>query len=262
MFFYKVYKMRFSNLKKGIIFFLITINLTSIKAQEDISIIRYKKKSNTIVDPKKENTTAVIFVKKIMNEMKKVEYTLVFNKDTSVFFDYSNMGLEKDENSLVVEFSKTLGGGEGIYYVNRKTNKTFHEREFESELYLVEQDKISNWTLTQEKKKIGNYNCFKATKNDTFVGSSGNIITIKIIAWYTPEIPFSYGPIKYNGLPGLILELENDKVIFYVSKIELNKKDSKEKVLQPKKGIKITQSKYDSIIMGLAKDFNKKHKRN
>jgi len=259
--FFEIIKNKNKYMRKVFIIFCLLFNL-SVFSQEEISIIIYKKKSNTIIDAKKENTNAGIFVKKMAKEMENVEYTLKFNKNSAVFFETSKMNLEKDENSLVIEFSKTLGGGNGIYYVNRKTNKTFHEREFESELYLVEQDKISNWTLTQEKKKIGNYNCFKATKNDTFVGSSGNLITIKIIAWYTPEIPFSYGPIKYNGLPGLILELENDKVIFYASKIELHKKDSKEKVLQPKKGIKITQSRYDSIIMGLAKDFNKKYKRN
>jgi GLPGLI family protein len=259
--FFEIIENKNKYMRKIFIIFCLLFNL-SVFSQEEISIIIYKKKSNTIIDAKKENTNAGIFVKKMAKEMENVEYTLKFNKNSAVFFETSKMNLEKDENSLVVEFSKTLGGGNGIYYVNRKTNKTFHEREFESELYLVEQDKISNWTLTQEKKKIGNYNCFKATKNDTFVGSSGNLITIKIIAWYTPEIPFSYGPIKYNGLPGLILELENDKVIFYASKIELHKKDSKEKVLQPKKGIKITQSRYDSIIKGLAKDFNKKYKRN
>lgn len=248
-------------MKKIFILFFLILSF-SIFSQEETSIIVYKKKSSTLIDAKNENTNAVVFVKKMAKEMEKLEYTLKFNNNSSVFFETSKMNLDKDEISMVSKLSKNLGGGNGVYYVNRKTNKTFHEREFESDLYLVEQDKISNWTLTQEKKKIGNYNCYKATKNDSFVGSSGNIITVKIIAWYTLEIPYSFGPIKYNGLPGLILELENDKAIFYVSKIELRKKESKEKVLQPKNGIKITQSKHDSIIMGLAKDFNKKYKRN
>lgn len=247
---------------KKIFILLFLILSLSVKSQENISIIVYKKKSNTLIDDKKGNTNAVVFVKKMAKEMEKLEYTLTFNNNSSVFFETSKLNIENEGNSMVSKLSKNLGGGNGVYYVDKKSNKTFHEREFESDLYLVEQDKISNWTIAQEKKKIGNFNCYKATKNDTFVGSSGNIITVKISAWYTPEIPFSYGPIKYNGLPGLILELENDKAIFYASKIELHKKDSKEKVLQPKKGIKITQSKHDSIILGLAKDFNKKYKRN
>lgn len=252
--------MKFTHNNILIIFFL--FNIIKVNAQEDISEIIYKKKSSTKIDPKKENTRAAIFVKEIAKEMNNVEYTLRFNNYSSVFFENSKMNLDKDENSLVIEFSRTLGGGGGIYFVDRKLNKTYHEHEFESDLYLIEQDNFANWTLTQKKKTIGAYTCYKAFKNNTFVGSSGNDVTIKIIAWYTPEIPYSYGPIKYNGLPGLILELQNEKAIFYASKIELHKKNYKGSILQPKKGIKITQNKYDSIIKGLAKDFRKRYRRN
>jgi GLPGLI family protein len=178
--FFEIIENKNKYMRKIFIIFCLLFNL-SVFSQEEISIIIYKKKSNTIIDAKKENTNAGIFVKKMAKEMENVEYTLKFNKNSAVFFETSKMNLEKDENSLVVEFSKTLGGGNGIYYVNRKTNKTFHEREFESELYLVEQDKISNWTLTQEKKKIGNMcneNLFKVgSKNliQKYIPSSKSI---------------------------------------------------------------------------------------
>jgi len=139
--FFEIIKNKNKYMRKVFIIFCLLFNL-SVFSQEEISIIIYKKKSNTIIDAKKENTNAGIFVKKMAKKMENVEYTLKFNKNSAVFFETSKMNLEKDENSLVIEFSKTLGGGNGIYYVNRKTNKTFHEREFESELYLVEQDKI------------------------------------------------------------------------------------------------------------------------
>ncbi|PTT75578.1 GLPGLI family protein, partial [Chryseobacterium sp. HMWF001] len=31
------------------------------------------------------------------------------------------------------------------------------------------------------------------------------------IAWYSPEIPFPYGPMKFSGLPGLIIKITDDK---------------------------------------------------
>ena len=30
-------------------------------------------------------------------------------------------------------------------------------------------------------------------------------------AWFTPEIPVSTGPSMYGGLPGLILEINDDR---------------------------------------------------
>ncbi|MGY0427034.1 MAG: GLPGLI family protein, partial [Polaribacter sp.] len=93
------------------------------------------------------------------------------------------------------------------------------------------------------------------------VGSFGNLKSFNVIAWYTLEIPYSFGPTKYNGLPGLILELKNRQAKIYASKILLNKKKTKE-IKKPKKGIEITQRKYDSIKMGLATDFRKRHHRN
>lgn len=244
--------------KIGIILVVFIANLTNVSGQEAISKVIYKKKSSTVIDATKQKTSAITFVEKMSSKMGDLEYTLKFNSTASIFNETSKMAIDKDDYSLAVKLSKLLGGGSGIYYTNRKENKTYHEKEFQSEIFLIEQEKNSDWKLTQEKKKIGNFVCFKAIKNDTYVGSSGNLINRKIIAWYTNEIPYPYGPLKYNGLPGLILELKNDKAIFYATKIELHKKNVIENIKKPKKGIKITQKKYDSIVMNLAKNRRKK----
>ena len=59
-----------------------------------------------------------------------------------------------------------------------------------------------NWQVTNEKKKILRYSCQKATCS--FRGRDYE-------AWFTPEIPMSYGPWKFRGLPGLILEVKDTK---------------------------------------------------
>ena len=68
-------------------------------------------------------------------------------------------------------------------------------------------------------KKIEKYTCHlaKATvDNDIY------------FAWYTTEIPFSEGPFKFKGLPGLILELHNkNKTIeIHATNIEMKKMTS------------------------------------
>jgi GLPGLI family protein len=55
-----------------------------------------------------------------------------------------------------------------------------------------------NWTLSDEIKTIGNYDCKKAT-----VTYGGRVWT----AWYTLDVPINAGPYKFKGLPGLIVKL-------------------------------------------------------
>ena len=57
---------------------------------------------------------------------------------------------------------------------------------------------LFQWTIDSEKKIINDYPCQKATTR-----FSGRDYT----AWFTGEIPISDGPYKFNGLPGLIIEL-------------------------------------------------------
>ena len=59
-----------------------------------------------------------------------------------------------------------------------------------------------NWKLTDEKKKMNDLRLQKATA--TWGGRNW-------IAWFTPDIPFQEGPYKFHGLPGLIVELYDDK---------------------------------------------------
>ncbi|PWN59351.1 GLPGLI family protein [Chryseobacterium viscerum] len=61
---------------------------------------------------------------------------------------------------------------------------------------------IKNWKLVNEIKVINTINCKKAEV--AFKGRNW-------IAWYAPEIPFPYGPMKFSGLPGLIVKITDDK---------------------------------------------------
>ncbi len=58
---------------------------------------------------------------------------------------------------------------------------------------------------------------------------------VNVVAWFTPEIPVSSGPSWYQGLPGLILEVNDDKTTILCTKIVMNPKE-KGKIKRPKKG--------------------------
>lgn len=59
-----------------------------------------------------------------------------------------------------------------------------------------------NWKIENEKQKIGEYNAQKATTD--FGGR-------KWTAWFTTDLPFQDGPYKFNGLPGLIVKIEDSE---------------------------------------------------
>jgi GLPGLI family protein len=54
------------------------------------------------------------------------------------------------------------------------------------------------------------------------VVNGSSVFEHPIIAWYCPKLPFSYGPIGYGNLPGLILQLQVRNVVYGVSKIDFD----------------------------------------
>lgn len=61
---------------------------------------------------------------------------------------------------------------------------------------------INNWKLIDEVKIINTISCKRAEIN--YKGRNW-------IAWYSTDIPIPYGPYKFNGLPGLIIKIIDDK---------------------------------------------------
>lgn len=84
---------------------------------------------------------------------------------------------------------------------------------------FIRAELITGWTLTNESKKIDGYLCYKAVNVDR-VENGSDVFKHPIIAWYCPELPYSYGPIGYGNLPGLILELQVRNVVYGASKID------------------------------------------
>ena len=68
--------------------------------------------------------------------------------------------------------------------------------------YYIEKMDQFEWEISPETKKIKDFEVQKATTS--FAGRD-------YIAWFTPEIPIAEGPYKFNGLPGLILEIADTK---------------------------------------------------
>lgn len=102
-------------------------------------------------------------------------------------------------------------------YVIIKNHKTkslaFTQEIVEDSFYYPQDLALFEWKILNEQKTIGDYKVQKATTS--FAGRD-------YVAWFTMEIPISDGPYKFNGLPGLILEIADtkDEYIFKLKSFE------------------------------------------
>ena len=192
-------------------------------------------------------------------------YLLTFNKSECIYEQEQQLEKPKSvagEMSISVSFSSS----EGKKYINAKDKTSSIEDEIlGKEFLIVEPIEKPNWELVDESKKIGDYTCFKAKllipvsekqkkeyeeflKKEEIKSSLFKMEEPKdktITAWYTPEIPVSFGPNNYWGLPGLILEINEPELIILCSKVALNTKGATIKV--PNKGQKVSQKEFDAI---------------
>ncbi|MGV8945790.1 MAG: GLPGLI family protein [Lutibacter sp.] len=246
---------------KIILLFLILIFSNCLYSQNKFQgKISYTVQATNIDFSKIENdSTKSIEVKnmvyKVFEDTKPVEAVLNFINNESIYeLDLINeMAIE---NESKINLTKIMARS-GKYYVNNVSKEILHEENFTGDLFLIKyQPKV--WELSQETKQIGNYTCFKAVIIRKTKDKEGNEVDKIIEAWYTPQIPVNFGPKEYNGLPGLILEVQEGKLNIVASKIELNTKESAV-IEKPKRGKKVTEEEYHKMVYEAGKDLFGKH---
>lgn len=117
-------------------------------------------------------------------------------KKAYVFDSLKAQGLKFEE--LVPHFD--INGQYNIFVKNKKIEFT-NSIKIENELGYIEES-TWNWQIVNEYKEILGLKCKKATI--TKYGRNW-------IAYFTEEYPIPFGPYKFNNLPGLILEVFDDK---------------------------------------------------
>ncbi|MGI9531088.1 GLPGLI family protein [Lutimonas sp.] len=205
---------------------------------------------------------------RLKNRLEKT-YILTFNKEESVF--------KEDEKIDAISGATDSWGKNftpGEQYKNIKSKTLLQKQEFYGKQFLIKDDLLSlDWKIGKETKQIGQYMCFKATasiptsdltwydfswsslrkkeeqKTDSIngVAAAPEVEMSEIVAWYSPQIPLSQGPLEYWGLPGLILEVNVGNTTILCSKIVMNPGE-KSKIEAPDKGKEVTKKEYQETI--------------
>lgn len=191
--------------------------------------VSYHKKNS--LDGRKVNELSSE-VQAIIKNAEDVNASLLFTQSESLY--QLDESIQNDVKSSV-NITKIFAGSSNIYYTNIKNDEMFKQTSTLGKYFRVTFTS-PKWKITKEKREILGYVCYKAKSLE---GDN------QVIAWFTPELSFSYGPLYYNGLPGLILKLTNSKLVFEAETIDLNPSDFQLNI--PTKGEKISSEKYKEI---------------
>ena len=234
-------------------------------AQDFQGVATYKshRQMNIQLDSTQMNSEMQQNMMAMMKKQFEKTYLLSFNKEESLYKEDEQLEAPQMSGMQVVMVDTQ---GSDILYKNTKDERYTNQNEVFGKIFLIE-DKLNkrDWVLSNETKNIGEYTCYKATmtreqpvergvirineeQNDADEEETEpEMEEITVTAWYAPEIPVNNGPARYQGLPGLILEVNDGSLTLMCSKIVLNPND-KIKIEKPSKGKKVNQEKFDQIM--------------
>src|SRR5690606_11928288 len=230
-------------------------------------------------DKKDGLTLSPEMMKQLENVMKSASertFFLEFTKNESLYTSEEKLEQPKSGSNISISHSPVK------LYKNVKENYSLSENEELDKPFLIKDTLHTlGWELSTENKKIGNYTAYKATKTvkpknyfsdeedkkENSEEKSSDLLSmidkepqdVVYTAWYTPEIPIPNGPEKFGGLPGLILELHTDNMVYLCSEIVLNPKKIIE-IKQPKGKI-ISQEEHDEKVKKMYNNIMQNQKR-
>ncbi len=169
-------------------------------------------------------------------------------EDTAIYLDKLSSRKKVGEKEEIADISFSFNENIDLYYFKNNHKVLYTDNLFKNN-YLVDDELPEiKWELSNEKREIENLICYKATTK--FRGRTWT-------AWYHPDIPINYGPWKFYGLPGLIVEIKDDsnRFAFALTEYALNSKNvaptidlSKPKKVTMKEMVKITDEAYENLL--------------
>lgn len=135
------------------------------------------------------------------------------------------------------------GGGRAtrVVYKNLATDTMIDSRDFMQKQFLITgPPKARKWKIGTKQKQILGFNCLEAS----FVADTAT----SIVAWFSPQLPVSNGPSDYQGLPGMILQIDvNDgERMITATEIQQDSIDTSV-IVAPNKGKEVTPEEFEKI---------------
>lgn len=218
--------------------FLIIFNLLLTYAYSQTTTIEYKLERN-ISEKKLQKLPS--FAKKAFSKdyfytLKHCNNIVEYKINDSIKDNETYLNYEKNE---VIRIDRSM---QKYIYKDLKKNITYSKLNSFDETLNVKDSLIDRkWKITSEIKIINGFVCKKAISK---------IFKGKTYAWFTEEINIKTGPDLFDGLPGLILEINTEHFNWIATSLKTELKDSiikkpefTGKIYTFKEGKKITKEK-------------------
>lgn len=229
-------------MKKSIIFAIIILSLAAhAMAQNTSGKIHYKVTED--------------WIKKIMavdylDKSRKEHYQYMWGNDSEYYgkskltFN-STSTLYEDINDEDASYGYSWRTDEYFIFHNLKENNTYDVMRILEKLYVIEDSiQYPNWKILNDLKEVAGHICMNASYYD-------EVKMNKVVAWFALDWPGNFGPERFGGLPGVILEIDinNGAKIIRAQKIDMYETDTIiEKPIHKKKIKQIDESQYNALI--------------
>ena len=151
------------------------------------------------------------------------EYILLSNLKESLFIRGRQVSVDEPVRFF---YAHKLKKNETLYTFPEKKISALKLDAFGETLWrnFPSEDRIIKWEIDKNMtREIAGYTCYLA-RGMYFLGKddrTGRPRQIRITAWFTPELPYPFGPYVYKDLPGLVLAAGTPSYYYVASNVKL-----------------------------------------
>ena len=180
---------------------------------------------------------------------KRYYYELFANNNNSNFHRIDQINNAQNRSTPTIGLPTIISSD---IYKDFKSKELYENNEMKPKLFIKDSIQTCPWVLSKEESTILGYRVRKATYTNP---------TQTVQAWYSPDLPFRDGPSRFNGLPGLILQInfEVTMAVNFVSNVSFTAIDVKpyNGVIElPKKAIKVSKEEFNQEIEKKSSKFS------
>lgn len=226
---------------------LLTISFLTLPLSAQTSgIIIYEDQTNLHRDISPDNEE----LKSMIPEFRTTKWELIFYPEESLYQPHKEIELTGPDATN--QYRLRFGKENRILYKNLTDEKLVDSRDFMQKQFLIKGFTTSRkWKIGKNQKSILGYQCLEATAQEDS--------TTMVRAWFAPQINIPNGPSDFQGLPGMILQIDINDGSRTLTAISIDQDPvDRSLIIIPTKGKEITSEEFEKIRKEKMEEMNRR----